>query len=168
MDADTVADARLTADFVLTGISRLVKVAPERAGSGALGVIPKGALAAQNGRIVWVGAEADLAQAVAIEAVPAEARHDVDGRAVLPGFVDSHTHFVFAGERLHSDSRSYSLRTGACITCTMTSPRSSRIHSACVVPSIPLISMPCSFARFATSSAIDFTCRVDVPVTTSM
>lgn len=99
MDADTVADARLTADFVLTGISRLVTVAPERAGSGALGVIPKGALAAQNGRIVWVGAEADLAQAVAIEAVPAEARHDVDGRAVLPGFVDSHTHFVFAGER---------------------------------------------------------------------
>lgn len=99
MDADTVADARLTADFVLTGISRLVTVAPERVGSGALGVIPKGALAAQNGRIVWVGAEADLAQAVAIEAVPAEARHDVDGRAVLPGFVDSHTHFVFAGER---------------------------------------------------------------------
>ena len=96
---DTRADARLTADFVLTGISRLVTVAPQRAGSGPLGIIPNGALASQNGRIVWVGAEADLAQAVAIEAVSAESRHDAGGRAVLPGFVDSHTHFVFAGDR---------------------------------------------------------------------
>jgi imidazolonepropionase len=89
----------MDADFVLTGISRLVTMAPDQYGSGALGVIPNGALAAREGRVVWVGAEADLAQAVALDALPAEARHDAGGRAVLPGFVDSHTHFVFAGDR---------------------------------------------------------------------
>ena len=96
---NTATDSRLAADFVLTGISRLVTVAPERYGSGPLGVIPKGALAAQEGRIVWVGPEADLARAVAIEALSPEQRHDAGGCAVLPGFVDSHTHFVFAGDR---------------------------------------------------------------------
>ena len=84
---------------MLTGISRLVTVAPDRYGGGPLGVITQGALAAHEGRIVWVGPEADLAQAVAIETLPAESRHNAGGRAVLPGFVDSHTHFVFAGDR---------------------------------------------------------------------
>jgi imidazolonepropionase len=92
-------DARLAADFVLTGISRLVTVAPEHYGSGALGVIPEGAVAAHSGRIVWAGPEAELARAVALDAIPDSARHDAQGRAVLPGFVDSHTHFVFAGDR---------------------------------------------------------------------
>jgi imidazolonepropionase len=91
--------ATYSADFVLTGISRLVTVAPERFGSGPLGVIPNGAIAALDGRIVWVGPEADLAQAVAVESLPDGSLHDAGGRAVLPGFVDSHTHFVFAGER---------------------------------------------------------------------
>src|SRR6185312_8557036 len=92
----------MDADFVLTGISRLVTMAPDRygsIGSGALGVIANGALAAHRGHIVWLGPEADLAQAVALDTLPAEARHDAGGRAVLPGFVDSHTHFVFAGDR---------------------------------------------------------------------
>ena len=89
----------MDADFVLTGISRLVTMAPDQYGGGALGVIPNGALAAREGRIVWVGAEADLARAVALDALPDDTRHDAGGRAVLPGFVDSHTHFVFAGDR---------------------------------------------------------------------
>ena len=88
----------MDADFVLTGISRLVTMAPERYG-GALGVIANGALAAHKGRIVWVGPEADLGRVVALDTLPAEARHDAGGRAALPGFVDSHTHFVFAGDR---------------------------------------------------------------------
>ena len=101
MDSTTSssADTRHAADFMLTGISRLVTVAPDRYGGGPLGVITQGALAAHEGRIVWVGPEADLAQAVAIETLPAESRHNAGGRAVLPGFVDSHTHFVFAGDR---------------------------------------------------------------------
>lgn len=89
----------MIADFVLTGIARLVTVAPERYGSGPLGVIPEAALAAHDGRIVWLGPESELAQTVDLDALPPDARHDAGGRAVLPGFVDSHTHFVFAGNR---------------------------------------------------------------------
>ena len=49
------------------------------------------ALVVENGKIAWVG-PADAAPA-------ADERVDVDGRAVLPGFVDSHAHLVFAGDR---------------------------------------------------------------------
>jgi imidazolonepropionase len=92
---------RHAADWVLTGAGRLVTLAPERVAGvgGPLGVIERGALAAREGRIVWVGPEADLAGQVALDGVPAATYFDAAGRAVLPGFVDSHTHFVFAGGR---------------------------------------------------------------------
>jgi imidazolonepropionase len=94
-------DERLSADFVLTGASRLMTVAerPHPAAIGPLGVIERGALAAREGRIVWIGPEAHLQDAVAVEGVAKDRRLDFGGAAVLPGFVDSHTHFVFAGER---------------------------------------------------------------------
>ena len=44
-----------------------------------------------DGRVAWVGAAAD--------APAADEVLDVDGRAVLPAFVDCHTHLVFAGDR---------------------------------------------------------------------
>jgi imidazolonepropionase len=91
----------IAADWLLTGASRLVTLAPERvpAAEGALGVVARGALAARAGRIVWAGPEAQLADVVDVAAVPTTARFDAGGRAVLPGFVDSHTHFIFAGNR---------------------------------------------------------------------
>jgi imidazolonepropionase len=94
-------DDRRAADFVLTGAGRLVTLAeqPQPEASGPLGVIERGALAARDGRIVWIGKEEQLARAVAVEGVAKERRLDVGGAAALPGFVDSHTHFVFAGER---------------------------------------------------------------------
>ena len=49
------------------------------------------ALVLDGDRIAWVGAAAD--------APDADERVDVEGRAVLPGWVDSHTHLVFAGDR---------------------------------------------------------------------
>jgi len=49
------------------------------------------ALLIEDGRIAWIG---DAAAAPA-----ADTRTSVDGRAVLPGWVDSHTHLVFAGDR---------------------------------------------------------------------
>ncbi|HEX6817048.1 MAG TPA: imidazolonepropionase [Ktedonobacterales bacterium] len=95
------AEHHIPADFILTGAGRLVTLAeqPVAGANGSLRVIEHGALAARNGRIVWIGPEAALEGAVAVEAVPKARRLDVGGRAVLPGFVDSHTHFVFAGER---------------------------------------------------------------------
>lgn len=91
----------LSADFVLTGASRLVTLAPESVpdATGGLGVVEHGALAASAGRIVWAGPEDQLAAQVDLSSVPPTGRFDVGGRAVLPGFVDSHTHFIFAGDR---------------------------------------------------------------------
>jgi len=55
----------------------------------------------KDGRIAWVGEEALLRSsdsAVAWEALDAPA-YDAEGRSSIPGFVDSHTHFIFAGWR---------------------------------------------------------------------
>jgi imidazolonepropionase len=85
------------ADWLLTGSSRLVTMAADLPGAhGPLGVIERGVVAARAGRIVWVGPEE--ARTAAVEADGAK-RIEAGGCAVLPGFVDSHTHFVFAGDR---------------------------------------------------------------------
>jgi imidazolonepropionase len=51
------------------------------------------AVATEADRIVWVGPPASVPEGVE------GPRLDVDGRAVLPGFVDAHTHLVFGGDR---------------------------------------------------------------------
>jgi imidazolonepropionase len=85
----------VAADIVLRGVSELVTMSAPPA--DGLGAIPGGALAARNGVIVWVGPEADLAQAVELE--PDGLDIDAEGCCVLPGFVDAHTHVPFAGSR---------------------------------------------------------------------
>ncbi len=47
----------------------------------------------EDGKIVAVGDDPRM------QSVPAERQIDATGKAVLPGFVDSHTHFVFGGYR---------------------------------------------------------------------
>lgn len=69
---------------LFTGISELHTVS-ER------GVITNGAVITHNGTIQWVGA--------ANEAPAADQEIDCGGRAMLPGWVDSHTHMIFAGDR---------------------------------------------------------------------
>jgi imidazolonepropionase len=88
----------ISADLVITNVSRLVTLAPGRVPGalGRLGVVERGALASRAGRIVWCGAAADLADAVDASSARLV---DADGHAVIPGFVDSHTHFIFAGDR---------------------------------------------------------------------
>jgi imidazolonepropionase len=93
--------SQIAADWVLTGVSRLITCAPgvTSTAHGRLGIIEHGAMAAYAGHIVWVGPEAALAREVNLVSIPEKERLDAGGRAVLPGFVDSHTHFIFAGER---------------------------------------------------------------------
>jgi imidazolonepropionase len=56
------------------------------------------ALASFDGRIVYAGPESDLNGA--LDETPQVVAIDAKGRAVLPGFIDPHTHVVYAGERL--------------------------------------------------------------------
>jgi imidazolonepropionase len=60
-----------------------------------LGVIERGSIFVKEGIIEWVGREANRA----IEISPEMSVLDASDMVVLPGFVDSHTHLVFAGSR---------------------------------------------------------------------
>ena len=62
---------------------------------GELGIIENAALLIEGGHIVAVGTYADLKSKIPPSAVVIDAR----GRCVTPGFVDAHTHLVFAGNR---------------------------------------------------------------------
>lgn len=73
------------ASLVVTGIGELVTWEAERP------VRHDAALVVQDGRVAWVGDTAD--------APAADHALDAGGAAVVPGFVDSHTHLVFAGDR---------------------------------------------------------------------
>jgi imidazolonepropionase len=71
------------------------------AGPDPFGMIEDGAVAAQAGRIAWVGWRADLPAGLS-----AADTVDLAGRWVTPGLVDCHTHLVFAGDR----AREFELR----------------------------------------------------------
>lgn len=62
-------------------------------GDGPLGLIRDGALVLGDGVVRWAGPRARVPEAAAQE------RFDAGGRAVIPGFVDSHGHLVFDGDR---------------------------------------------------------------------
>lgn len=88
---------------LLTNIGRLVTNLPAAGRErGMLGVLTDAAVLVENGRVAWVGASADAAAAAAAaeaDATDADEVVDMAGRAVIPGFVDSHTHIVFGGDR---------------------------------------------------------------------
>ena len=81
--------------LLITNIGELVTNAPEgdsrAAGPGSFASTPAAALVIDAGQVAWTG---PAARAPAADEVV-----DAAGRAVLPGFVDSHAHLVFAGER---------------------------------------------------------------------
>src|SRR6516164_7490912 len=76
--------------LLLTNIAELV-TNDGAAGDRAFAAITDAALVIEAGRVAWTGP--------ASRAPAADQRADCGGRAVLPGFVDSHAHLVFAGER---------------------------------------------------------------------
>jgi imidazolonepropionase len=77
-------------NLLIDNIGELVTNEP-RIGKGPLGIVQRAAVLVEDGTVAWVGRAA--------YAQPADRRLDVEGAAVLPGFVDSHAHLVFAGDR---------------------------------------------------------------------
>lgn len=65
------------------------------------GTLHDAAVLIEDARIAWVGSSADATRRLATRAATAADVEllDAGGRAVIPGFVDSHTHLVFGGDR---------------------------------------------------------------------
>jgi len=76
---------------LITNIGELSTCDSSLGDGSPLGTLRDAALVIEGECIAWVGS--------ASEAPDADARVDAAGRAVVPGFVDSHTHLVFDGER---------------------------------------------------------------------
>lgn len=76
---------------LITGIGELVTNDPTRGDGSPLGLMTDAALVAHGGRISWIGQRS--------AAPSCDERRDLGGRAVVPGFVDSHSHLVFDGDR---------------------------------------------------------------------
>ncbi|HZC26015.1 MAG TPA: imidazolonepropionase, partial [Actinopolymorphaceae bacterium] len=77
------------ASVLLDGIRLLVTNDP--AHGGLLGEVQDAALVLDGSRVAWVGNRTS--------APAADSRVGLGGRCVVPGFVDSHSHLVFAGDR---------------------------------------------------------------------
>ena len=92
---------RPTADLIVRNVGSIATLAGPAPRTGRalreLGLVERGALAAKAGRLVFVGPERELEGAVA--PAPGARTLDARGAAAIPGFVDPHTHIVFAGNR---------------------------------------------------------------------
>ena len=91
----------MLADFLIHNTSEILTCAGPAPRIGARQAdarpVPRAAIAAYRGQIVFIGFESLLAREVELE--PGAVTIDAQGGAVVPGFVDPHTHVVFAGDR---------------------------------------------------------------------
>jgi imidazolonepropionase len=79
------------ASTLITNIGELVTCDASLGDGSPLGILHDAALVIDGDRVAWVGP--------ASAPPPTDLRVDAGGRGAIPGFVDSHTHLVFAGER---------------------------------------------------------------------
>ncbi|MCE5209819.1 MAG: amidohydrolase family protein, partial [Chloroflexi bacterium] len=97
---------------------------------GNLGIIPDGAVLIRADKIIETGTTADL-----LKKYPREPRLDARGKVVMPGFVDPHTHLIWAGDRaeefeLKLQGRTYLeiLAAGGGILSTVRQTRSASVE----------------------------------------
>jgi imidazolonepropionase len=94
-----MAEASVGGDAFIVGIGELCTPLGDRARSGGamrdVARIPDAVIVARDGRIEYAGPRSGLKREQVEGLDPVDAR----GMAAIPGFVDSHTHFIFAGER---------------------------------------------------------------------
>src|SRR5438132_10895973 len=90
---DTQPAPLIRADFALRHAGQLATMLPRE--DDPLGRINDGALAAREGRVVWIGEDRELEAQITLDGDLLDAH----GACVIPGLVDAHTHPVFAGSR---------------------------------------------------------------------
>jgi len=83
-------------DTLVHGAAELV-VGPEDGRQGGLDTVENGAVAVTDGRVAAVGPSSEVCREYPPE--NADRAIDATGKTVLPGFVDPHTHALFAGDR---------------------------------------------------------------------
>ena len=112
--------------LLLGNIKKLLTMKPSC--NSSLGIIDDAAVVIDEDRIVWVGAEKDLPY-------DEKNKYDCLGGVVLPGFIDCHTHLVFAGTRaddfaLRSEGATYHeiMLAGGGILSTMLATRQASIN----------------------------------------
>lgn len=92
----------ISADLVVQGCRRLVTcrgpIPKRKRALHDVGAVDKAWIASSKGRIVFIGKEGDFKAKVRPER--SAVRIDATGMIGLPGFVDSHTHLPFAGNRV--------------------------------------------------------------------
>lgn len=114
--------------LLVTGIGLLVTNRPD-VGTGPLGTVPDAWLLIESGRVAGAGPAGSLDLPSGVETM------DVEGRCVLPGFVDAHTHLVYAGDRsdefrrrLSGDSYESILEAGGGIHATVSATRAASVQ----------------------------------------
>jgi imidazolonepropionase len=109
------------------------RLATMEKGGAPYGMVEKGAVGVENGRIVYCGEEADLPgrpDGLAREI------HCLDGRWITPGLIDCHTHLVYGGDRagefeMRLEGASYEelLKAGGGILSTVRATRDASLDS---------------------------------------
>jgi imidazolonepropionase len=93
-------------NLFVKNISQLVTIASNgkktktRGDMSELGIVKEAGVLCLNGKIEWVGKMSDWNRSLPEDF----AEIDADGKVVMPGFVDSHTHMMFAGTRVYEFS----------------------------------------------------------------
>ncbi|MFD7839954.1 amidohydrolase family protein, partial [Streptomyces sp. NPDC059761] len=119
---------------LVTNIGSLVTNDPALGDGSPLGLIENAAVVIDGETIAWVGP--------AGQAPAADSAFDANGRALIPGFVDSHSHLVFAGDRTaefnaRMSGRSYSaggIRTTVAATRAATDAGSRKMPPPMMLP----------------------------------
>lgn len=110
----------IPADFLIDNadlVATCAGAAPKRGSAQRdIGALARASVASFDGRIVWVGTGDRCRDAVTL--TPDARQLDGRGRTVVPGFVDPHTHLVYAGDRRDELQRRLSGATYAEIAAT--------------------------------------------------
>ncbi len=111
---------------------RNARIATMESGAAPYGEINGGTIVAEDGKIVWVGADQE------VPAFSADKITDLDGRWVTPGLIDCHTHLVYGGnrarefeQRLNGATYEEISNAGGGIVSTVKATRDATDHELC-------------------------------------